>query len=81
MDWLVILFTSNNPIMISMGTHVSFKKLITKTKLSTLAWDIHKSKLVDTIVIDARLGNTCWSMIFLTMVGNTSSTKESQNGN
>jgi hypothetical protein len=76
MDWVVILFTSNNPIMISMGTHVPFKNLITKEKLSTLPWDIHKSKLVDIIAIDATLGKTCWSMIFFTMVGNVFSTKE-----
>ncbi len=38
----VISFTSNSPIMTCMGTQVSFEKLITKMKVSTLSWDIHK---------------------------------------
>jgi hypothetical protein len=35
-----------------------------------------KSQLVDTTVVDARLGITCWSMVFLTMANNIPSTKE-----
>ncbi len=37
MDYLVISFISNNPIAICMHTHVSFKNLIIKTKVFTLA--------------------------------------------
>jgi hypothetical protein len=58
-----------------MGTHVSFKKLMTKVKISILFQDIHKSKLGDTTIVDARFGRTCWSMVFLIMVGNTSQKK------
>jgi hypothetical protein len=40
MDYLVVLFISNNPIVICMGAHVSFKKLITITKVFTSPQDI-----------------------------------------
>ncbi len=51
--------------------------LITKAKVSTSLQDIHKSKLANTIIIDVRLSKTCcWSMVFLTMADNISSTKE-----
>jgi hypothetical protein len=58
-----------------MGTQVSFKKLMTKVKISILLQDIHKSKLADTNIVDARFGRPCWSMVFLIMVGNTSQKK------
>ncbi len=74
-DYLVILFISNNPTMICMGTHVSFKKLMTKVKISILFRDIHKLKLADTTIVGARFGRTCWSMVCLIMVGNTSQKK------
>jgi hypothetical protein len=54
-----------------MGTHVSFKNLMTKEKISILLQDIHKSKLTYTTTVDARFDRTCWSMVFLIMVGNT----------
>jgi len=78
-DWVVSL-TSNNPIVICMEIHMSLKKLISKAKVSTLPWDIHRSKLVDVIVIDVRLFRTCWFMVFLTITSNIYFTKE-QNGN
>jgi hypothetical protein len=59
-----------------MGAQVSFKKLITKAKVFTLLQDIHRSKLIDITIVDARFGKTCWSMVFLTMVSNTSPRKE-----
>jgi len=37
MDYLVVSFTSNIPIVTCMGTQVSLKKLITKVKVSTLS--------------------------------------------
>jgi hypothetical protein len=40
-----------------------------------MLWDIHKSKLENTTIVDARFGRTCWSMVFLIMVGNTSQKK------
>jgi hypothetical protein len=36
MDCSIFMFTSNNPIIICMGTQVSFKILITKAKVFTL---------------------------------------------
>jgi len=75
MDYLVILFTSNSPTIICMGTHVSFRKLIINAKISILLQGIHKSKLVDIIIVDARFGRTCWSMVFLIMVDNISQKK------
>ncbi len=59
-----------------MGSQVSFKKLITKAEISTSLWDIHKSKLANNTIIDVKLSKTCWSMVFLTMVDNISSTKK-----
>jgi hypothetical protein len=56
MDYLVILFISNNPITICMNTHVSFKNLIIKTKVSTLAQNIQRSKLEMNIIANARFG-------------------------
>jgi hypothetical protein len=77
MDYLIISFISNNPIVICMGTQVLFKKLITKAKVSISLQDIHKSKLTNIITIDVRLSKTCcWSMVFLIMADNISSTKE-----
>jgi hypothetical protein len=76
MDYLIASFTSNILTIICMGTQMSFKNLITKIKMSTPPQDIHRSKLVDIIVIDARFDITCWSMVFLTMVGNVFSTRE-----
>ncbi len=79
--WTTQLFhSSNNPITTCMGTHVSPKKLITKVKISMLLQNIHRSKLEDNIVVDAKFGITCWSMVFFTMANNMSSTKENQNG-
>jgi hypothetical protein len=75
MDYLVILFTSNSPTMICTGTHVSFRKLIIKAKISILLQDMHKSKLTHTIIVDARFNRTRWSMVFLIMVGNISKKK------
>jgi hypothetical protein len=76
MDYSIISFTSNNPTMTCMGAQVSFKKLITKMKVSTLLQDIHRSELADITIVDARFGRTCWSMVFLTMAINISPTKE-----
>jgi hypothetical protein len=59
---------------------VSLKKLITKVKVSTSLWDIHRSKLINIIIVDARLNKTCWSMVFFTMARNTYSTKEDRDG-
>ncbi len=39
----VVLFASNNLIMICWGYHSSFKKLITNAKTSCAPFDIHKS--------------------------------------
>jgi hypothetical protein len=64
-----------------MGTQLSFRKLVTRTKISTLLQDIHKSKLAKTIVVDARFDKTWWSMVLLTMANNISSTIEDQKGN
>ncbi len=75
MDYMVILFTLNNPTMICMDTHVSFKKMMTKEKISILLRDIHKSKPANTTIVDARFDRTCWSMVFLIMVSNTSQKK------
>jgi len=75
MDYMVILFTLNNPTVICMDTHVSFKKVMTKELISILLWNIHKSKLANTTIVDARFGRTCWSMVFLIMVSNTSQKK------
>ncbi len=64
------------------GRYMLFMKLITIEKVSIPPRDIHKSKLAKIIVIDARFGKTYWwSMVSLTMIGNTSSTKEDQEGN
>ncbi len=58
---------------------MSFMKLITRAKVSTPPWNIHTSKLVETIIVDARFGKTYWwSMVLLTMVGKTSSTKKTE---
>jgi hypothetical protein len=76
MDYSIVSFTSNNLTTTCMGAQMSFKKLITKANVSTLLQDIHRSKLVDITIVDARFGKTCWSMVFLTMVSNTSPTKE-----
>jgi hypothetical protein len=59
-----------------MGAQLSFKKLITKAKISTLLQDIHRSKLVDISIVDARFGKTCWSMVFLPMASNISPQKK-----
>jgi hypothetical protein len=48
---------------------------MTKAKISILLRDIHKPKLADTTIVDARFGRTCWPMVFLIMVGNTSQKK------
>jgi hypothetical protein len=74
MDYSIVSFTSNTTTC--MGAQVLFKKLITKAKVSTLLQDIHRSKLVDITIIDARFGKTCWSMGFLTMANNIFPTKE-----
>ncbi len=75
-DYRIVSFTSNNSIITCMGTQVTFKKWIIRAKISTLPWNIHKSKLVKSIVADARFSKTWWSMVFLTMVGNTFSTRK-----
>jgi len=49
-------------------------------KVSTSLWDIHRSKLINITIVDARLNKTCWSMVFLTMASNTYSTKEDRDG-
>lgn len=59
MDYLVTSFTSNNLTIICMGTQMSFTNLITKIKMSTPPQDIHRSKLVDIIVVDIRFDITC----------------------
>jgi hypothetical protein len=59
-----------------MKTHVSHKKLITKAKVFTLLRDVHRSKLVDITTLDVILSRTYWFMVFLAMIGNTSSSKE-----
>jgi hypothetical protein len=76
MNYLVASFISNNLTIICMGTQMSFKKLITKIRMFTPPQDIHRSKLVDVIVVDAKFDITCWSMVFLNMVGNISFTRE-----
>ncbi len=81
MDYLVASLISNNLTIICMGTQMPFKNLITKVKMSTMPQDFHRSKLVNNIVIDARFDITCWSMVFLTMVGNISSTREDRERN
>lgn len=81
MDYLVASFISNNLTIICTGTQMSFKNLITKIRMSTPPQDIHRSKLVDVIVVDARFDITCWSMVFLNMVGNISSPREDQERN
>ncbi len=58
---------------------MSFKKLITKIKISTLPHDILRSKLTNITIIDARFCTTCQSMVFFTMVGNIFSNKKDQN--
>ncbi len=79
--WTTRLFHSSNyPTLTCMGTHVSLKKLITKVKVSTLLQNIHRSKLENIIVVDAKFDRTCWSMVFFTMASNISSTKENQDG-
>ncbi len=80
MDYPIVSFISNSPIVTCMGTQVSFKKLITKIRVSTPSWDIHKSQLASPIVVDARLGITCRSMFFMTMASNIPFTKEDQDG-
>jgi hypothetical protein len=42
--------------------------------VSTLPFNIQRSKLVEIMVVDARFGSTCKSKVFFTIVGNTSST-------
>ncbi len=42
-----------------MGTQVSFKKLMTRTNVSTFPQDIQRSKLVKNINVDAKFGKTC----------------------
>jgi len=59
MDYLAASFTSNNLTIICMRTQMSFKNLITKVKMSTPPQDIHRLKLVDIIVVDARFDITC----------------------
>jgi hypothetical protein len=54
MDSPIVSFTSNNPTITCMGTQMSFKKLITITKISTLPQDIHISKLINITVDNAR---------------------------
>ncbi len=44
MDYPIISFTSNNPTTTCMGTHVSFRKLITSAKVSTPPQDIHTNQ-------------------------------------
>ncbi len=61
-----------------MGTHVQFKKLITRAKVCTPMQNIHKLKLIDNITRSARFGKTCWSKVFKTMACNISSTIENQ---
>jgi hypothetical protein len=76
MNYVVASFISNNLTIICMGTQMSLKFLITKIRMFTPPQDIHRSKLVDVIVVDARFDITCWSMVFLNMVGNISFTRE-----
>jgi len=63
-EYPIISFTSSNPIIICMGTHVQFKKLITRAKVCTPMQNIHKLKLIDNITRSARFGKTCWSKVF-----------------
>jgi hypothetical protein len=81
MNYLIASFSSNNLTIICMDTQMSFKILIIKVKMFTLSQDIHRSKLVNIIVVDARFDITCWSMVFLTMPGDIFSTKEDQERN
>jgi hypothetical protein len=54
------------------GTQVLPKNLITKTKISILAWDIQRSKLIKITIVNVRFGKTWWSIVFLTMANNIS---------
>jgi hypothetical protein len=81
MDYLVASFILDNFTIICMGTQMSFKILITKIRMSTPPQDIHRSKLVDVIIVDARFDITCWFMVFFNMVGNISSTREDRERN
>ncbi len=80
-DCPIVSFTSNSPTITCMGTQLSFRKLITKAKVSTLSWDVHKSKLAETTFVDAKFDKTRWTMVLLTMFNNTSSTIEDRKGN
>jgi len=55
----LVSFTLNKPIVTCKGVQDSFKKFITSEKLSTPPLDIQRSKLVETMAIDARFRSTC----------------------
>jgi hypothetical protein len=58
MDYLVVSFTSNIPIMTCMGTQMPLPKLMIKVKVSTPPRDIHRSKLDDIIAIGTKFDKT-----------------------
>lgn len=60
----IVSFTSNNPTLTWMGTYTSFRKLNTRSKVSTPLWNIHKSKLAKIIIADARFAKTCGPRFF-----------------
>jgi hypothetical protein len=77
----IVSFSSNNLTITCMGIQLSLRKLVTRTKVSTLQRNIHKSKLVKTNVVDAKVDKTWWSMVFLTMANNIFSTREDRKRN
>lgn len=57
-------FALNEPIITCTGVSKSFKKFITRANVCTLGLDIQRSKLVETMAIDQRFGNTFKSMTY-----------------
>jgi hypothetical protein len=53
---------------------------MTKTNVFTPPLDIQKSKLVEIVVANSRFGSTCKSMVFVTIIRNTCSTRDEWEG-
>ncbi len=71
-SWIAILypfnsFTSNKPTLTWIGFQDSFKKFITRENVYRSPLNIQRSKLSKIVNANARFGNTCKSMVFLTI--------------
>ncbi len=65
---------SKKPMVTWWGSHLSFKKCTMRTNVSTLAIDIHKSKLIVQVLQDSRAKEIYFSFIFFVIFSKISVT-------